>query len=268
MIRQHPDRFAFLGGGALLNSISQKREQGQVDEDDRRLFIANAEMIVKAGAAGFGEMAAEHYGIAKFDSFHPYESAPPDHELFLLLADLAAKYDLPIDLHMEPIPEDMALPERPGLKSPPNPLQLKANLQAFERLLDHNRATKIVWAHAGWDITGTRDIKLMRQLLRRHPNLYMNIKIAKSGAGHSKPLMPDGRLKESWLTLLAEFSDRFMIGTDMFYAGDDAWGGGPSPASGLTDLPIRLLEQLPADLAGKVAYENAIRLYKLDGKSQ
>ncbi len=30
---------------------------------------------------------------------------PPDHPLFLVLAEVAAKYGIPIDLHMEAVPE-------------------------------------------------------------------------------------------------------------------------------------------------------------------
>lgn len=266
VIRKHPDRFAFLGGGALLNSLILKAaETGAVSEEDRRLFVENAEMILRDGAVGFGEMAAEHFGIGRFAAFHPYESAPPDHELFLLLADIAARHDVPIDLHMELIPEDMPLPPRPGLKKPPNPDRIKANLEAFERLLAHNRQAKIVWSHAGWDITGTRNIPTMRRLLKRHPNLYMSLKLAeKVGVPASRPLDANGQLKEPWLALLQEFADRFMIGTDAFHDGGNDWAASPhTPAAGLVDLPARLVSQLPPDLARKVGYENAQRLYKL-----
>lgn len=266
VIRKYPDRFAFLGGGALLNSLILKAaETGTVSAEDRALFEANAHMILKDGAVGFGELAAEHYGIGRFAAMHPYESAPPDHELFLLLADIAARHDVPIDLHMELIPEDMPLPDRPALKKPPNPERLTANLAAFERLLAHNRAAKIVWVHAGWDLTGTRDIPAMRRLLRRHPNLYMSIKIAeKVGSPRSRPLDGEGRIKAPWLELLQEFPDRFMIGTDAFYQGGDSWRDSPlTPAAGLQDLPARLVAQLSADLARKVGHENAQRIYKL-----
>lgn len=265
VIRANPGRFAFLGGGALLNSLILKAAaEGRVDEDDRRLFVANAERILRDGAVGFGELAAEHYGLGRFAAVHPYESVAPDHELFLLLADIAARHDVPIDLHLELIPQDMPLPSRPALKKPPNPKFLKANLEAFERLLAHNRGARIVWCHAGWDLTGTRDIPAMRRLLNRHPNLYMSLKIAeKIGMPRSRPLDGDGRLKEAWLELFRDFPDRFMIGTDAFHNGGDNWGGGPTPAGGLVDLPVRLVAQLPPELARAIGHENARRVYKL-----
>lgn len=267
--RRYPGRFALLGGGYLLNALIHKCvAQGQVDEEDRRLFVRNAERILAAGAVGFGELAAEHYSIGKFAAFHAYESAPPDHELFLLLADIAARHDVPIDLHVEVLPQDMPLPSIPALISPPNPAQLKANLAGFERLLAHNRKARIVWAHAGWDLSGTRDLALMTRLMRTHPNLYMSFKIAgRSGAPRSRPLGPDGRLKPEWLDFIREFSVRLLIGTDEFYRGASLSGPDITTAAGLTELPVRLLEQLPPELARRIGYENAVRLYKLAPES-
>ncbi|MEW5892936.1 MAG: amidohydrolase family protein [Pseudomonadota bacterium] len=263
--QKHPGRFAVLGGGYLLNALIHKSvADGRVDEDDRKLFIRNAEMILASGAVGFGELAAEHYSIGKFAAFHAYESAPPDHELFLLLADIAAQHDVPIDLHAEILPQDMPLPATPALISPPNPAQLKANLAGFERLLAHNRKAKIIWVHAGWDLSGTRDLGLMTRLMRTHPNLYMSFKIAgKPGAPKSKPLGPDGRLKPEWLGFIQEFSDRLLIGTDEFYQAASVNRVDITTAAGLTELPVRLVQQLPPELGRKIGYENAMRLYKL-----
>ncbi len=266
VIRKHPDRFSFLGGGGLLNALIHKAvAEGKVDEDTRRLFVENAEMIANARAVGFGELAAEHFSLHRFAAFHAYESAPPDHELFLLLADIAARHGMPIDLHMEPIPEDMDLPQHPNLISPPNPARLHANLAGFERLLAHNRQAKIVWAHAGWDITGTRSVPLMRRLLRENANLYMNLKVAPKGTHRkSSPLDRNGQLKVEWLELFEEFPDHFMIGTDVFYSGGDAWGEGTAQSmSGLGETTLKVIDQLPDDLKRAIGRDNAVRLYKL-----
>ena len=99
-----------------------------------------------------------------------FESTPPDHPLFLVLADIAADNDMPIDLHMEAVPQDMPTPPRFALRGP-NPSNLKENISALERLLDHNPRPRIIWAHAGWDNTGERTVRLMRSLLAKHPNL-------------------------------------------------------------------------------------------------
>jgi len=64
------------------------------------------------------------------------ESVPADHPLLLLLVDIAARHDVPIDLHFDPVLEKMA---RPDWAPSTNPAVLPANFPAFERLLAHNR---------------------------------------------------------------------------------------------------------------------------------
>ena len=157
--RKFAGRIYLLGGGGTLNPmIMEAARTGDAGAEIQKKFKERAEAVLAAGAVGFGEMAAEH-----FPSSTPYEYAPPDHPLFLLLADIAAQHDVPISIHMEAVLRDMDLPA--PLKSPPNPPRLHANIAAFERLLSHNPRAKIVWAHLGWDNTGYRTPELMRKLL-------------------------------------------------------------------------------------------------------
>ena len=104
-----------------------------------RDFRREAEAIVKAGAVGFGEIAAEHFSSGRGN--HPYESTRPDHPLLLALADIAAEHDMPIDLHMEAVPQDMPFPGRRAGGA--NPENLKENISGLERLLAHNRNARI-----------------------------------------------------------------------------------------------------------------------------
>jgi hypothetical protein len=212
IVQKYPDRFAALGGGGSLNvMIQQAVKEGRVTAAMEKEFDARALELAQKGTAGFGVMAIEHFSL---DENHPYETAPSDHPLFLRLADLAAKYDIAIDVHMEAIPEEMPLPSR--LQSPPNPRVLKPNIAAFGRLLAHNLKAKIVWSHLGWDNTGKRTIALTRRLLAENPNLYMSIRIA-SGMQERKvmkpsfPLNQDGRLKQEWLSLFQEFPTVFSL---------------------------------------------------------
>ena len=71
----------------------------------QKKFKERAEELLREGVVGFGEMTAEH-----FDGSTPYQYAPADHPLYLMLADIAAEHDVPIDLHMEAVPQDMPLP--------------------------------------------------------------------------------------------------------------------------------------------------------------
>ena len=259
IVEKYPSRFAALGGGGSLNvMIQQAVKEGHVTTAMEKEFDARALELVRKGVVGFGEMTAEHFSM-KED--HPYETAPPDHPLFLRLADLAARYDLPIDIHMEAIPEEMPMPTR--FQSPPNPRILKPNIAAFGRLLAHNRKAKIIWVHLGWDNTEKRTIALTRRLLAENPNLYMSIRIA-SGMQERKvvkptfPLDKDGRLKQEWLVLFQEFPDRFLIGSDEIIK-----PANNHPSAGSIRSTVGMLEQLPRKLKSQIGYENAYRLYKL-----
>jgi predicted TIM-barrel fold metal-dependent hydrolase len=251
----HGSKLAFLGGGGTLNVMIQQAVRNEwVTPELVKRFRAQAEEIVREDAVGFGEMAAEHFATGAGTY---YEYAPPDHPLFLLLADISAEHGgIPIDLHMEAVPHVMKLPD--GFASPPNPPQLHPNIEGFERLLAHNRGAKIVWAHAGWDNTGFRTPELMRRLLGAHPNLYMEIKIDPAAPGKNSPL-EDGRagaIKPQWLRLFQDFSDRFVIGSDQHY---------PEPAATVQRWQpvVLLLNQLPPDLRRKIGQDNAVSIYHL-----
>lgn len=190
---------------------------------------------------------------------HPYESAPPDHPLFLLLADIAARYDVPMDIHMEAVPREMPMPQIERLSSPRNPDVLRPNIAAFERLLAYNRKAKIIWAHAGWCNTGRRTTALMDELLGRHPNLYMSIKIGRDSFPENRPLNRYREIKPEWLNLLRRYPDRFLMGSDHFYVSPRIPRRMPRHA----EASKIFLSQLPLEIAGKVGYKNAVTLFKL-----
>jgi len=246
----HADKLAVLGGGGSLNAMIQESvRSGDAGPETQRKFKERAEELLRLGAVGFGELTAEH-----FQGATPYQSAPPDHPLFLLLADIAAEHGAPIDLHMEAVPQTILLPA--PLKSPPNPPQLRANIAAFERLLAHNPRARFIWAHAGRDSTGYRTPALCRRLLQAHPNLYMDVKIDPVNPGKNSPFAngASGPIKPEWLQLFQDFPDRFVVGTDQHYPE-------PVPGPQRWEAVVLLLNQLPADLRQKVGVENAARLY-------
>ena len=259
--KKYPGKIAVLGGGGTLNPmIIEAARTGDAGPEVQKKFRERAEAILAAGAVGFGEMAAEH-----FPSSTPYETAPPDHPLFLLLADIAAQHDVPISIHMEAVPQDIDLPA--PLKSPPNPPRLHANIAAFERLLSHNPRAKIIWAHLGWDTTGYRTPELMRRLLEAHPNLFMEIKLDPLDPEKNAPLAEvtllsfglasgvSGQIKPEWLRLLTDFQDRFVIGSDQHYP----QGSGPQRWQAV----VLLFNELPPAVRQKIGTENSIRIYHL-----
>lgn len=243
-------RFAFVAGGESLNPLVHETAADNVSSDVVQQFSREAEAIAAAGAAGFGELALEHFssGIGN----HPYESAPPDHPLLLALADIAAARSMPIDIHMEAVPQDMPFP--PNRPQGSNPPTLRANIDRFERLLQHNPNARIVWVHAGWDLTGERTIPLMRGLLDRHANLFMSIKIDRSGSPRTTPFFPDSaQIRPEWIAMLRGFQDRFVIGSDQFI----------DQGTARFETARRFVDALPDDLQGLVANANAPRIYRL-----
>ncbi len=247
--RRHPGQLALVGGGGTLNGMIQRAAASHdAGPEVQRRFSARAEELLTEGIAGFGEMTAEHFAGAT-----PYQSVPPDHPLFLLLADIAARHGIPVVIHMEAVPQTMPLPD--GLLSPPNAATLPANIRPFERLLAHDRRAPIVWAHAGSDGTGARTPALMRSLLGAHSNLYMEIKADPKNPGRNYPMTADGHVKPEWLTLLRDFPDRFVIGTDQHYPAEhpeepQRW-----------QAAVRILNELPPSLRQKIGMENAMRIY-------
>jgi predicted TIM-barrel fold metal-dependent hydrolase len=249
LVRQHADKFAILAGGGTLNAMIQESvKTGDAGPDAQRLFRERAEEIIHMGAVGFGEMATEH-----FAGDTPYQYAPNDHPLFLLLADIAAESNAPIVIHLELAEQDMPTP---ALLGPPNPRQIHGNLAAFERLLAHNRRARIVWAHFGSDALGERTPEEARRLLRANPNLFMEIKTDPLNPRSNYPLDANGRIKPDYLQLFVEFPDRFLIGSDQHYPE-------PHAAQQRWQTVVNLFNQLPADVRKKIGTENAARIYPL-----
>ena len=250
-VKKQPGKLAVLGGGGTLNPmIIEAATTGDAGPEVQKKFRARAEEILRLGAVGFGELSIEHFSLPQ-SPVKDYEYAPADSPLMLLLADIAAEHNAPIDLHMEALPQDIPAP--PELK-PPNPPTLHGNIAALERLLAHNRRTKLIWAHAGSDNVGYRTPELNRRLLAAHPNLYMEIKFDPGFPGKDPPIV-DGKLKPEWLKLYADFPDRFIIGSDQHFDPP------ATVALARAQQNALLLDQLPAELRKKIAMDNPLRLY-------
>ena len=263
-VKRLPTRFAFLGGGGSLNVMLQAAgDSRELSNELKREFEQKADEILRHGGVGFGEITAHHLSHT---SGHPYESVAADHPLLLLLADIAARSAAVIDFHFDVVAGDIKAPE--WLASPPNPQSFRANLAAFERLLEHDRKAKIVWAHAGSDMLGSWTTDLSRKLLTRHPNLYMSLRMAPGRAPQNHPLTRSNEIRPGWMRLLQDFSDRFVIGGDQFLVSPSVQGRGPGiefsqRAPIVRERSKRFLAALPPELSRKIAVENATRLYRL-----
>ncbi len=265
LAKSKPGLFAVMGGGGSLNPmIHDESPDGTVSDALRKRFARKAEEILQQGAVGFGEMSILHLSLVQG---HRYASVPGDHPLFLLLADIAANNDVPIDMHFDPVVEDLETPD--WLSSSRNPSTLKRNIDGFERLLEHNRKARIVWAHAGSDNVGHWTVQLTRRLLAKHPNLYMSLRMT-PGIGkvmRNHPLDPGG-IKQPWLKVFKDFPDRFVIGGDQFFTAYQPGTRSPGSvfaenAGNIRQRATMFLTWLPEELAREIGYENAVRIYKL-----
>lgn len=255
LIARNADRLSFLGGNRL-NQIIANTPPDSVTPETRLRFEAEAAAVVKAGAVGFGEIGILH--LSRFPG-HPYQNSPADHPLLLLLADIAARERKVIDLHMDLYEHDAAPPSR--YPSPPNPASVPSNVGSLEKLLAHNRAALFVLAHFGSDITGQWSVELARRLLSRNPNLHMSIKLRPPEGGNAA-FAAQGVVKSDWKALLSEYPDRFIIGTDSFFA---------PPAANVTQFEPRalydFLTDLPPEIRSRIAAGNAERLYRLSSSN-
>ncbi|MBI5367351.1 MAG: amidohydrolase family protein, partial [Planctomycetes bacterium] len=264
-LRKHAGRLVLGAGGGELSPMILATAVDGVTPAIRREFEEKAEALVRAGARAFGEMAVLHFS---FNERHPFLQVPPDHPLFLLLADIAARHGRPIDLHWEAVPAEMATPEPLRRISPNNPERVTANVPGLERLLEHNRKAQIVLVHGGWDNTGFQTPELLRRLLGRHPNLFCALKFVRPSyerfrAGNhlaGADLKPEA----AWVKLIGDFPDRFVVGADEFIVPAEARGGGSArrgPPS--FEDTWTVIEGLPAAVRAQVGRENAVRIYGL-----
>ena len=254
-VKRNPDKLAFLGG-SKLNAILQATDPKKVTDAVKRQFLDQANKTLDDGARGFGELAVLHF--SEFQG-HPYERVQPDHPLLLALADLTAQRNALMAIHIEAVEHGMPLPK--GLKSPPNPSYVEEDIAAFERLLSHNPNARIVWLHNGWDNTGQRTPELVQKLMAAHPNLSIALKFHRSRFTENAVVTGSG-LNGGWVKVMRAFPDRVVIGSDTFFAGAASQAGEkfePQPM-------MVLLSRLTPPLREKVAFENAERIYNLNGR--
>jgi hypothetical protein len=259
ILARYADRFSFLAGGGSLNHTIHAIQPDAVSEQEKQNFTRIAHKAISDGASGFGEIGSLHISLTRR---HKYSYAPSDHPLLLRLADIAAERDVPIDLHMDAVSVDMETPSQLA-QYPNNPSRLPATLGGLERLLKHNREARIVWAHGGSDHLGEMTPDRINDLMDRHSNLYVSLRVVGPMAPLKNKLFsgPPPRMNPDWSNVLRRHSDRFVIGAEGFYGGPIAQFAATTERR--LKATVRFLSLLPRDLARKIAAENAIRIYRL-----
>jgi predicted TIM-barrel fold metal-dependent hydrolase len=123
-------------------------------------------------------------------------------------------------------------------------VQVHTDEAGMEALLEAYPQARFLWAHAGLGAPAAS----VRRLLERHDSLWVELALRSDVA-------PGGRLDGQWRELFTAFPDRFLVGTDTWIA--SRWGALVENA----EFTRRWLRQLPAEIAEKIAYRNADRLF-------
>jgi hypothetical protein len=260
---KYPGRIYVMGGGATLNvMIHEESPDGHPSNALKKRFADRAEAILKLGAIGFGEIALTHFSMI---ADQPYMNTSADHPLLLMLADIAAEDGVVIDVHFDPVGKDIP---RPDYMTGDNPDVLQRNIDAFERFLDHNPDAKICWAHVGSDRMNFWTPQFTRDMLEKHPNLYLSLRLHLTPSAQNFPLSPNG-IRPEWIETFRRYPDRFVMGSDRFFISPTLQkSGGPAAQfaklnEGTLELSERFLGYLPPELAEKFAFKNAEQLYGL-----
>jgi len=192
--------------------------------------------------AGVGEIAIYHFDKG-FGGQNILEF-PPNFEPFLRIVDLVAKKGMWLDLHAEPV-------------DPEGKSYEKEVFGGIELLYQRNPNLKLIYSH-----TAMTNPTNARRILKKYPNIMMNIKIVKKHHNwrNLEPIVnTEGELYEDWAVLFEEMPERFMIGTDSHF-------GRKSFQISKYKKKIKrmrlILGTINPEAARLIAYENARKIFK------
>ena len=149
------------------------------------------------------------------------------------------------EFHLYGADADLAVPRRMVQLAQQYDLVLHAHsdVDAIERLFRQYPAARILWAHSGFERP-----ERIREMLKRHPNLWCDLAFRSDHAS-------GGKVDPEWRALFLEFPTRFMLGTDTYtperwhFVGEHAgWSRG-------------WLADLPGDVAERIAFRNGEALF-------
>ncbi len=122
-------------------------------------------------------------------------------------------------------------------------LHSHSDADAIERQFRQDPEARILWAHSGFDSP-----EKVREMLRRHRNLWCDLAFRSDHAGN-------GKVDPAWRAAFLEFPDRFVVGTDTFTP--ERWHFVVEHAN----WSRQWLADLPADVAERIAWKNGESLF-------
>lgn len=124
-------------------------------------------------------------------------------------------------------------------------LQVHSGAEPVNVLFSHDPNLQVLWAHAGM----SEPPNLIGKMLDKHSKLWVGLSFRESD------IAPGGKIDQAWRALFLRHPDRFMFASDTYIT--ERW-------SGYADIVAEhraWISQLPREVAEKIAYRNAVRLF-------
>ncbi len=198
--------------------------------------------------------SGKYFAMGEFEARHYRSSTntrdvhmPVDSETMQVVFEHSSATGLPFLLHHEA--EDALLPE-------------------VERMLAKYPQAKMIWCHAGRNRNYStwkkfREAEAARDFLKRFPNLYFDLVQSKPGSKYGPTGYVEGLLYDcsrgvlldvEWQKVLEEFSERFVIGSDI------NTGRFSNYYQVINNFRSVVLRGVKKEVAEKIAFKNAWRL--------
>ena len=129
------------------------------------------------------------------------------------------------------------------------PLLLHADPAVIDTVYELAPGHPVIWAHAGTFPYPD----LIADYLARYPALRVDLSV------RDERIAPNGILHDNWYELFVNYSERFMVGVDTYSL--SRWNTFDEAVA----RTRRWLQELPADVAGRLAYGNAAALFDIAG---
>jgi predicted TIM-barrel fold metal-dependent hydrolase len=149
------------------------------------------------------------------------------------------------EFHLYGADADLPVPQRMVALARERDLLLHAHsdIDALERLFKTWPQARILWAHSGFERPPA-----VREMLRKHPQLWCDLAYRTDQASNNK-------VDPAWRDAFTEFPDRFMVGTDSYTP--ERW----HYIQGHADWSRRWLGDLPRDVAERIAWKNGEQVF-------
>jgi hypothetical protein len=125
-------------------------------------------------------------------------------------------------------------------------LSAHSDPNAVRQLFALDPGVRILWAHAGM----TANAATVEEMLGRYPNLWAEL-------SHRTDVAPRGKLAPEWRELLLRYPGRFLLGSGTYST--EHWQQFRYGMMRYRDW----LEELPPDVAERIAYLNGLELFAL-----